>query len=374
MGGTADVIVIGAGIAGASVAGLLDGHADVLLLEAEDRPGYHTTGRSAATWIKYYGPPQVRALTVASRPFLDSPPDGFADAPLLRPRGELLVASPGHETALAEEKAGAPGLQQVTPKEIGEISPAMKTELLIGGLYDPDGQDIDVDLLHQGFLRMHRRAGGGLICDARVDKIERQGGVWTVTANGETYSAPVLVNAAGAWGDAVASMAGAAPVGLVPKKRTAALAEIANDVDFSAWPITADIGMEYYFKPESGKLLVSPADETPWEPCDAFAEDLDVAIGIDRMQQATDLEVTRVEHSWAGLRTFAPDGTVVNGFDPDLDGFYWLVGQGGYGIQTAPAMAQFAAASIRGTTPPADLAASGVDEAAIAPDRFSRAL
>jgi len=368
---TADVIVVGGGIAGASVAGLLAENADVILLEAEDRPGYHTTGRSAATWIQYYGPPQVRALTVASRPFFDAPPDAFGDVPLLKPRGELLVASPGHEAAMAEEKAGAPGLQSVTPDEIAEISPAMRTELLIGGLYDPDGQDIDVDLLHQGFLRLLRQAGGSLICDARVEGVERSAGTWTVTTKEASYAAPLLVNAAGAWGDAVAAMAGARPVGLVPKKRTAALADIANDVDFSTWPITADIGMAYYFKPESGKLLVSPADETPWEPCDAYAEDLDVATGIDRMQQATDLEVTRVEHSWAGLRTFAPDGTVVNGFDPDLDGFYWLVGQGGYGIQTAPAMAQFAAAAIGQADVPDVFKRHGVESAAISPARFS---
>ncbi len=371
MSQSADVIVIGAGIAGASVAGLLAEDATVILLEAEDRPGYHTTGRSAATWIKYYGPPPVRALTVAGRPFFDSPPEGFGDTPLLKPRGELLVASAGQEDALAEEKAGAPGLQDLTPQEIGKLAPAMKTELLIGGLYDPDGQDIDVDLLHQGFLRMHRRAGGTLVCDARVETLERKDGNWSVGVGGETYSAPVVVNAAGAWGDVVAALAGVSPVGLIPKKRTAALADIAGDVDFSAWPLTADIGMSYYFKPESGKLLVSPADETPWDPCDAYAEDLDVAIGIDRMQQATMIEVTRVDHSWAGLRTFAPDGVVVNGFDPEAEGFFWLVGQGGYGIQTAPGMAQFAAATILGSQVPASLTESGVNADAISPARFS---
>lgn len=371
MNQSADVIVIGAGIAGASVAGLLASDATVILLEAEDRPGYHTTGRSAATWIKYYGPDPVRALTVASRPFFDSPPDSFGDTPLLAPRGELLVASEGNEGILADETAAAPGLQTVAPSEIGELVPVMKTELLIGGLYDPDGQDIDVDLLHQGFLRLHRQSGGTLVCNARVEKISRQQGVWAVRTESGTYRSPVIVNAAGAWGDSIAAMAGASPVGLIPKKRTAALADIAGDLDFSNWPLVADIAMTYYFKPESGKLFVSPADETPMEPCDAYAEDLDVAIGIDRMQQATTIEVTRVDHSWAGLRTFVPDGVVVNGFDPTIEGFFWLVGQGGYGIQTAPAMAQFAATTILQQDIPKHIEDCGISAADISPTRFT---
>ena len=367
---TADVIIIGAGIAGASLAGELAGAASVLLLEAEDRPGYHTTGRSAAAWLRTYGPAQVRALTVASRAFFDDPPDGFGDTPLLKPRGELLVARPDQESALAEEKAGAPELESVTPAQIRELSPALKADLLHGGLYDPDGQDIDVDLLHQGYLRQHRRAGNELVCDARVERVGRKDGVWTVETKSNTYAAPILVNAAGAWGDVIAAMADVRPVGLTPKKRTAALADIAGGMDFSGWCLTADIGMEYYFKPESGKLLISPADEQPSAPCDAFADDYDIAVCADRIQQAADIEVTRVDHSWAGLRTFSPDGELVAGFDPESDGFFWLVGQGGYGIQTAPAMAETAAALIRSHAVPAAIAAYGVSAAAIAPDRF----
>jgi len=368
---TADILVIGAGIAGASAAALLAEDADVILLEAEDRPGYHTTGRSAATWIQYYGPPQVRAMTKASWSFLDTPPDGFCDAPLMKRRGEMLIGEKGQGGLLDAEIANAPGMQRLSPTEAKDLIPALKADLLEGAAYDPDAQDIDVDMLHQGYLRLFKRHGGRLLCDARIDRISRRDGVWIAGAGGTEYQAPILINAAGAWGDVVAGLAGVQPVGLVPKRRTAAMVTVAGDRDVRNWPLCAALDMSFYIRPDGGRLMVSPADETPSEPCDAFADDFDVAVGIDRMQTFTDLEVTRVENSWAGLRTFAPDGVLVSGFDPQAEGFYWLVGQGGYGIQTAPAMAQFAAATVKGQPLPQEHAEAGVAPAEISPARFA---
>ncbi|WP_425406148.1 NAD(P)/FAD-dependent oxidoreductase [Hwanghaeella sp.] len=367
---TADILVIGAGIAGASAAALLAEDRDVILLEAEDRPGYHTTGRSAATWIQYYGPPQVRAMTRASWSFLNAPPEGFCDGPLMKRRGEMLIGEKGQDDLLRAEIDNAPGMQWLSPEEAKALIPALKADLIAGAAYDADAQDIDVDMLHQGYLRLFKRRGGRLFCDARVTGIEKSDGGWTVTAGGSTYQARILVNAAGAWGDVVAELAGVKPVGLVPKRRTAAMVTMAGDPDTRDWPLCAAVDMSFYIRPDGGRLMVSPADETPSEPCDAFADDYDVAVGIDRMQTFTDLEVTRVENSWAGLRTFAPDGVLVNGFDPEDEGFYWLVGQGGYGIQTAPAMAQFAAAAITGKSMPQEHVDAGVNSAEISPARF----
>lgn len=368
---TADVLVIGAGIAGASAAALLAEDRSVILLEAEDRPGYHTTGRSAATWIQYYGPQPVRAMTKASWRFLDTPPEGFCDGPLMKRRGEMLIGEKGQAHLLKEEIANAPGMQFLSPDQAKELIPALKADLIDGAAYDHDAQDIDVDLLHQGYLRLFKRCGGRLVCDARAAAIARQGNNWTVSAGGVDYEAPVLVNAAGAWGDVVAEMAGVKPVGLVPKRRSAAMVTVAGDYDTRDWPLCAAVDMSFYIRPDGGRLMVSPADETPSEPCDAFAEDFDIAVGIDRMQTFTELEVTRVENSWAGLRTFAPDGVVVNGFDPIAEGFYWLVGQGGYGIQTAPAMAAFAAAMIRGQAVPQEHIDAGVVASEVSPARFA---
>lgn len=370
MAETADILVIGAGMAGASAAALLAEDATVVLLEAEESPGYHTTGRSAATWIQYYGPQQVRAMTKASWTFLASPPEGFCDGPLMKRRGEMLIGAKGQGDLLKEEIANAPGMQWLGPVEAKALIPALKEDMIEGAAYDADAQDIDVDMLHQGYLRLFKRRGGKLVCNARIDGLSKQDGLWTASAGGTAYQARVVVNAAGAWGDVVAKLASITPVGLVPKRRSAAMVTVAGDHDVTAWPLCAAVDMSFYIRPDGGRLMVSPADETPSEPCDAFAEDFDIAVGIDRMQTFTDLEVARVENSWAGLRTFAPDGVVVNGFDPDADGFYWLVGQGGYGIQTAPAMAAFAADMIKGNPLPRELVDAGVVAEEISPARF----
>jgi len=369
---TCDVVIIGAGMAGASAAALLAEHMQVLVLEAESYPGYHTTGRSAATFIENYGPPSVRAMTRASRDFLRAPPEGFTDGPLLGERGLIYAASACELDALDEELAAATGMERLTAEECTRLVPALAGGPLSAAGYEPGAQDMDVDRIHQGFLRMLKRRGGELKCDVRVQAVARCDGLWHVSDSTQTYGAPVLVNAAGAWGDVVAGLAGVASLGLQPMRRSVAIVEVSGAVAVDpAWPLVAGVAGNWYCKPEQNWLLVSPADESPSEPCDAYPEDLDLALGIDRMQQMLQFDVKRMHRSWAGLRTFAPDRLLVNGFDPLHDGFYWLVGQGGYGIQTGPAMATVAACNISGSTPSQGVLDAGVDIAALSPARFT---
>lgn len=357
----ADVIVVGAGMAGASLAAELDPGTRVVVLEAEDAPGRHTTGRSAALFSEIYGNAVIRALTRASREGL---------APFMTPRDCLHIATADQlerlETfAALPDVAGAS--RRIGPEAALALCPMLKADVLAGALAELNAYDIDVDALHQSYLRRIRAAGGGIVCDARVEAAERVDGAWRVTAGGETYAAPVLVNAAGAWGDVVAQACGVASLGLEPKRRTIAIVPAPATCPDS--PFVVDVDEDFYFKAEAGRVLVSPADETPSEPCDAAPEELDIAIAIDRVQGVADLPVSRVLASWAGLRTFAPDRTPVLGFDALADGFFWCVGQGGYGIQTAPAMGRLGAALALGRPVPAELAE--VDVAALAAGRFS---
>jgi D-arginine dehydrogenase len=341
MAETADILVIGAGMAGASAAYELAGERRVIVLEQEETPGFHSTGRSAALFSETYGNATVRALSRASRPFLTAPPDGFCETPLLSPRGAMFVASEaerGHLEAQAAEDPDA--FDWLSAAEALARVPALRPEAAIAGLYEAGAMDIDVAALHQGYLRGLRQRGGRVVTDAAVASLSRAGGQWTASTGAGAFAAPVVVNAAGAWADKVSALAGLAPLGLAPKRRTVALIDGPPDVDFAAWPLTIEAGETWYFKPDAGRLLISPADETDTEPCDAQPEDLDVAIAVDRIEQATSLQVRRVTHRWAGLRTFAPDRTPVCGFDPRVEGFFWLAGQGGYGIQTAAALAQ----------------------------------
>jgi D-arginine dehydrogenase len=368
---SADIIVIGAGIAGASVAAELSGQRRVILLEAEDQPGYHSTGRSAAIWVPEYGPPVIRALTKASADFFKSPPAGFAENPLLTPRGEMMIALQGQEELMASEHAAAPSLRPVTADEVIARVPLIKKDMIIGGLVDDIAQDIDVDALLQGRLKAFKKRGGQLVCGAPVEAISRNN-VWQVATKSATYSAPVIINAAGAWGDEIARLAGVEPVGLVPKRRSACLVPPPEGIDVSTWPLTFGAGETFYFKPSGGQLLVSPADETPVEPHDVWAEDLTIAEGVELFQQVMDMEVTRLTHTWAGLRTFAPDGDPVVGFAPHAEGFFWLVGQGGYGIQTSPALSQVAAALVLEQAMPDKFKPFEISAAALNPTRLAR--
>ncbi len=356
----ADVIVVGAGMAGASLAAELAPGTRVIVLEAEDAPGRHTTGRSAALFSETYGNAVIRALTRASREGL---------AAFMTPRDCLHIATPEQLERL-EAFANLPDVaassRRLAPAEALALCPMLKGEVLAGALAELNAYDIDVDALHQSYLRHIRASGGEVVCDARVEAGERVDGCWQVTAGGEMFRAPVLVNAAGAWGDVVAQACGVAALGLEPKRRTIAIVPAPADCPDS--PFVVDIDETFYFKAEKGRVLVTPADETPSDPCDAAPDELDIAIAIDRVQAAADLPVSRVLASWAGLRTFAPDRTPVLGFAADAEGFFWCVGQGGYGIQTAPAMGRLGAALAQGRGVPEGLAE--VDVAALGAGRF----
>jgi D-arginine dehydrogenase len=351
-----DVIVIGGGIAGASVGAALAESRRVLLLERESQPGYHTTGRSAALLTPFYGNAAVRALNHAGGRWYASPPEGFADVPLLAPRGELYVgrAEDRHlveEEAESARRAGAKALL-LDGAGARAIVPSLRPDWVAHAWYDDDAKDMEVGAILQGFLRQLRHGGEG----------------WIVGTPSGEVSAPVLVNASGAWADTVAGLAGLCPLGIAPKRRTAIIVDAPGGQDPRRWPGTADVRETWYLKPEAGKLMCSPADETPSEPCDAQPEELDIAICVDRVQQAVDIEIRRIEHSWAGLRCFAPDRTPVAGFDPRADGFFWLAGQGGYGIMTAPALAAITAHLVAGTALPAWMGEH--DLTALAPARL----
>ena len=373
MTASADIIVIGGGIAGVSAAYELAAEpSSVLLLEAEDQLAYHSTGRSAAMFILNYGPPSVRALTAAGRVFFETPPEGFAEHPLVGPRGILTVARTGQERDIAALVSEGRGIVAMSPEEALAKVPLLRRGHLATAAYEADAREIDVHALHSGYVKGLRARGGRIVTRARVQGLERRGAGWVVETTAGPFTAPVVVDAAGAWADEVAALAGLDPLGLVPKRRTAIIVDGSGEAcDSSAWPVVADVGHSWYFKPEAGgKLLVSPGDETPMPPCDIRPDELDIAMTVERFEQAMDLPVRRVEHSWAGLRTFAPDGTLIIGWDPRAEGFFWLAGQGGYGIQTAPAAAKLAAALVARRPVPGSIAETGLDVAVLAPDRL----
>jgi D-arginine dehydrogenase len=362
-----DVAVIGAGIAGSTAAAALAADQRVALIEAEEAAGYHTTGRSAAVWILNYGPPDVRVLTGLSRPFFEHPPAGFSDVPLMSRRPVVFMAPEPQRAQFAEMLAEGQGLQEISVSALCQRVPALRPDYAVAAAIEEDAFDMDVAALHQGFLKQLRAHGGVLALRHRAERIERRDGRWVVeTSNGAVFRAAVVVNAAGAWGDAVAAIAGVAPIGLTPCRRTAAIINPAP-YDVTSWPLLSDVGQTWYARPEARtRLMVSPADETPMPPHDVQPEELDVAIAIDRMQQALDIPVQRVERSWAGLRSFTPDHSLAFGWDRDAAGFFWCIGQGGYGIQTSPAAGKLVADLVTGRDPGA---AAGI-MAAVDPMRF----
>ncbi len=370
-----DVAIVGAGIAGASLAYRLAGRRRVLLLERESQPGLHSTGRSAAMFMESYGPPQVRALTRAGRAFYSAPPAGFADVPVLGARGVLYVAAPDQQAMLDETWAALQGsgsrIERVDAQQALARVPVLRPERLLAAIAEPDAMDVDVHALHQGFLRGLKRQGGVLRNDAEVLSARRDGAAWTVgLAQGDPVQATVLVNAAGAWADELARRSGVPPVGLVPHRRSAFVFKPPEGLDVSAWPTVCGIDESWYFKPDAGRLLGSPANADPVPPHDVVPEELDIALGIHRIEEATTLAIRRPDRTWAGLRSFVPDGELVIGFDPAAAGFFWLAGQGGYGIQSAAGASALAAALLCGDALPAELAAEGVDPAAVSPQRL----
>lgn len=367
-------IVIGAGIAGASAAYELAKVAPVIILERESQPGYHTTGRSAAVFSEIYGNATIRAVTVRSRNFFASPPEGFADYPLWAPRPTLMVARGDQmerlRRAYAEWARLVPSIQLLEGDSAKRATSMLKPDYVAGAVVDAGASDLDVNEIHRGFLRGAARAGARLVCNAEVSALSRDSAGWRVQTRAGEFAGRVIVNAAGAWGDEIAVLAGARPVGLVPKRRTALLFEPAPAADISAWPIIIDADEQFYFKPDVGRLLGSPADETESPPCDAQPEEIDVAIAVDRIERAANFRVQRVLRKWAGLRSFVADKSPIVGFDTDLPEFFWLVAQGGYGIQTAPALARIAAALASGSEIPEDLRQMGVTSEDLSPARL----
>ncbi|KJH74045.1 MULTISPECIES: FAD-binding oxidoreductase [Pseudomonas] len=373
----ADFIIIGGGIAGASTGFWLSQHARVIVLERESHPGYHSTGRSAALYTAAYGTPQVRALTQASRDFFDAPPPGFCEHPLLTPRGEMTVDFSGDPAELQNQylsaKATVPQMQLLSAEEACVRLPILRREKVHGAIYDPTASDIDTDALHQGYLRGIRRNQGQVLTDTQVVSLSRDAeGIWQVQTDGQTFSAPVIINAAGAWADKIGALAGAQPLGLQPKRRAAFIFAGPEGVDIHHWPMLVSLDESFYMKPDAGMFLGSPANADPVEPHDVQPEELDIAMGIYQIEEATTLTIRRPTRTWAGLRSFVSDGDLLSGFDPQVPGLFWVAAQGGYGIQTSPAMGQASAALVRGQDLPEALSKFGLNAAMLAPARLNQ--
>src|SRR5512140_1812489 len=370
----ADFLILGGGIAGAAAGHWLAPHGRVVLLEREPQPGYHSTGRSAALFMESYGTPQVRALTMASRAFLEHPPEGFSDYPLLTPRGAMMVASPGQEDGLERHWQVLRGItanaHQLNAAQTCAQIPVLRPAKVAGSVLETDALDMDVHAIHQGYLRGMRRAGGTLVCDAGVTALRREGSVWQVQAGGQWYEAPVVLNAAGAWADQVGRLAGLPGIGLQPRRRSAFIFGPPEGMDVTRWPMAIGVDEDWYIKPDAGMLLGSPANADPVEPHDVQPEEMDIALAIHRIEEMTTLAIRRPTRTWAGLRSFVADGDLVGGFDPRAPGFFWVAAQGGYGSQTSAAMGEACAALARGLPLPQRIADFGLTTAMLSPARL----
>ena len=371
-----DFIVVGAGIAGASAAYELQQHGSVALLEREPLPGQHTTGRSAAFLVDSYAGPVVGKLTRAGRSFFEQPPEGFTDIPLVTPNSVLWIGREDQraslDAALVKGREAGAELHEISIAEAKTICPVLREDYVAGAVAEPSAMHIDVAGLLEGFLRGFRQRGGEILTKAEVTRLEKQGDAWEVDAGGETYRAPIVVNAAGAWCDVLGRLAGARPIGLRPLRRTAITFDGPKDTDTRSWPLVIDADEDFYFKPEGAQLLASPCDETPSEPCDTSPEEYDVALAADHVQRSTTLEISHIRNSWAGLRSFVEDRSIVIGMDAERDGFFWLAGQGGFGIMTAPSAARATAELIVNGTLPASLQTIGLTPAMLSPERLER--
>ena len=365
----ADVLVIGGGMAGVSIACELATDRRVVLLEAEPVLAYHTTGRSAAVYLETYGGAAVRALTTGSRAFFADPPDTLDRSPFTPLPNLFFGRREQAEQMFVEVSRLAPGVELLGEDDVRRVFPPLRPGAAQAGVFEPDAQEVDVAAVHQGYARGFARRGGTVVSRARVASARRAAAGWELTTtDGTTHRAPQVVDAAGAWADEVARLFGARPVGLRPLRRTAFTVPAADAT--TGLPLAGDLDETFYVKPEGAQFLCSPADETPVEPHDAKPDELEIARAIDAINEATTLGVRSVRTSWAGLRTFAPDRTPVAGPDPEVEGLFWFAGQGGYGIQTAPALARAGAAVLRGAPFPADLTALGLDAAHLAPGRL----
>ncbi|MEM7207178.1 MAG: FAD-binding oxidoreductase [Pseudomonadota bacterium] len=366
-----DVVVVGAGVAGLSIAALLSKTQRVVILERESAPMYHSTSRSAALLIENYGGDVMEQFIRGSRPFLENPPTGFCDSPILKPRGVLNLVTHDNAADFDNMSSSYQSIDVLTPEDLREWYPYVQSEKFVGAVLEKTAMDLDVDVLCQAYLRQCKSNGGELVCNAGVETISKSGDVWQVKTTDGVFKAPLMVNAAGAWADELAKLAGAKPLDLIPHRRSAAIVEFKTKLD-SSGPMLADSAETWYAKPEGDWLMVSLADETPVPPCDIWPEDIDIATAIDNFQQAVDVgEVLRLVQTWAGLRTFAPDRHPVVGFDASVDGFFWLAGQGGSGIHAGPALAESAARLITGASPPDWFVISDAAIESLSPKRFS---
>jgi len=374
-----DAVIIGAGIAGTSVAYFMSNHARVIVLERESQAGLHSTGRSAALFSESYGGPQIRALTRASRSFFERPPRGFAENALLSPRGALVIG--GREQAAQVEsdyqaiRAGTPQVQLLDERQMQSIVPVLEPQYAQLGLFEPGAADVDVHSLHQGFIRGIKQRGSRLECGVQIHSIERSGGEWLLEvamrgAQPHTLRAPLVIDAAGAWADEVAALAGVTPLGLEPRRRSAFLFQPPEGVVTAHWPFVTSVAEEFYFKPDAGLMLGSPANADPVGPHDVQAEELDIAIAIDHIERVTTMRIERPMRPWAGLRSFVADGGVVGGFDSEARGFFWVAALGGYGIQTSAAMGEACAHLALGRALPAHLADASLTAAMLGVERL----
>lgn len=374
-----DVIVVGAGMAGASVGWqLAQAGRQVLVLERESQPGYHTTGRSAALFEEHYGPLQVQALTRASRTFYEQPPAGFTDYPILHPRGVMYVGTAAQkaliDAAYAEAVKHSPDAQRLDGDALRALVPVLN-DSIVDGFVDDGARDIDVHALHQGFLRGMRQAGGQLWCNAEVSALALDGArrTWTVTlADGRTAQTRTLVNAAGAWADHIGELAGARAMGLVPARRSAFTFPVPEGLDATHWPAVISADESFYFKPDAGQLLGSPANADATYPHDVQPEEEDIATGIWNIEQATTLSIRRPSHTWAGLRSFVADGEMVIGWDSHVPEFFWVAAQGGYGIQSAAGYSLLARNLLLAEPVDEQLLRQGVQTELLAPARLQK--
>lgn len=369
-----DYLIIGAGISGASAACELAPDGKVLMLEAESAPGYHSTGRSAALFTRNYGNPVVRRINQASHGFFLNPPPGFCDRPLLTARGALTVAPHGQVTgldAILALSTTGHEIAHVSAARALELAPLLRAERVASAAYEPGVTDIDVAGLHQGYLRGFRQRGGTLLCGQRVERLDRVDGSWRVKTGDEVFIARIIINAAGAWAGQIGALAGATAIDLVPRRRTAIIVDAPAGMELAGMPTVDVIGSDAYLKPDGGRIMASPGDQTPSEPQDAQPDELDIAVLVDWLETETHIKVRRIGSSWAGLRSFVADEVPVLGFDEAAPGFFWLAGQGGYGIMMAPVLAQATAGLILNGEMPAALRELAIDAAVLAPGRVT---
>ena len=369
-----DFLIIGAGIGGTSCASFLARDHSVVVLEMEDRPGYHTTGRSVAIYTEAYGPRTIRALAIAGGEFFQHPPADFTPVALCKPFGLVFIAREDQTATLYEALKAvrdlSENIQEISVDKVRELVPVMRPGYMAAAFLDPNTLSLDVDAIYQGYIRRLKSNGAKIVTDAEALRFERKGGKWHVHTKAGEFVAPVIINAAGAWADVVAERAGARTISLQPKRRTVIAFPVPDGLDASHWPVIFDCDEEFYFKVDAGTILGSPADETPVPAQDIQPDELAIAITVDRLERATTLKVERIIRKWAGLRSFAPDQVPVVGYAPDMDGFFWCAGQGGYGIETSYAMGRTGAALASGGSLPTDIQALGVSESDLAPQRL----